>query len=374
MSSEKNQIPAAFLCYTHFDDKHNQGQLTEFRKLLSAEVRAQTGEEFLIFQDRDSIEWGQNWEERIWQTLNETSFLIPVITPSFFNSLECRKELHIFLTREQELNRTDLILPLYYIEVPIIEDESKRQTEEIARVIASHQWADWRELRFESPSSIEVRRRVAKLASHIRNALVRPKSAIQSDSVLGTNDSISNENEGRKGWQEFIEAMDRLTALNHRIFPLMNKHIEKMNEYLERYEKSSTPALKKRNLSLAASQLRNGAKLFEDKLPEINDTIEDSTGYILGYPSRRDPSSERDRKELSDFRSELTKVLNSIKPQLELGPQMRFKVLRLGDLGQEMDAGSQRMAKAFMAFLAPFQRLYDVMEGAIKEIDDLLNS
>jgi len=100
--SQKNQIPAAFLCYTHFDDHHNQGQLTEFRKLLSAEVRAQTGEEFLIFQDRDSIEWGENWEGRIRRTINQITFLIPVITPSFFSSAECRKETLSFLARETE--------------------------------------------------------------------------------------------------------------------------------------------------------------------------------------------------------------------------------------------------------------------------------
>ncbi len=40
-------------------DRYDDGQLTQFRECLSAEVRAQTGEEFPIFQDRSDIVWGR---------------------------------------------------------------------------------------------------------------------------------------------------------------------------------------------------------------------------------------------------------------------------------------------------------------------------
>jgi hypothetical protein len=52
--------PAAFMSYAHVDNEG--GKPTEFRQRLSAEVRLQTGEEFLIFQDRNDIAWGQNWQ------------------------------------------------------------------------------------------------------------------------------------------------------------------------------------------------------------------------------------------------------------------------------------------------------------------------
>ena len=62
--------PAAFMTYVRFHDQHDDGQLTQFRERLSAEVRVQTGEEFPIFQDRNDIAWGQAWQERIDQTLD----------------------------------------------------------------------------------------------------------------------------------------------------------------------------------------------------------------------------------------------------------------------------------------------------------------
>ena len=82
------QKPAAFMSYVHADDKY--GHITTFRERLADEVQVQAGIEFPIFQDRKDIHWGQNWRARIEGSLDEVTFLIPVITPSFFNSKHCR--------------------------------------------------------------------------------------------------------------------------------------------------------------------------------------------------------------------------------------------------------------------------------------------
>jgi cobaltochelatase CobT len=78
--------PAAFMSYGRFDDKHENGRLTEFQERLSAEVEMQTGDEFPIFQDREDIKWGQNWKERLEETIDDVTFLIPILTPKFFKS------------------------------------------------------------------------------------------------------------------------------------------------------------------------------------------------------------------------------------------------------------------------------------------------
>ena len=153
--------PAAFMSYARFDDQHDDGQLTQFRERLSAEVRVQTGEQFPIFQDRNDISWGQNWQKRIDQTLDAVTLLLVIITPGFFRSFACRAEVERFLARERELGRDDLILPVYYVSTPELEDPARRDADELARVLASRQYADWRELRFEPFNSPAVRRVVA---------------------------------------------------------------------------------------------------------------------------------------------------------------------------------------------------------------------
>jgi len=161
----------AFISYAHIDDKLTRRYLTEFCECLSGEVCLHLGEEFPIFMDRKDIKWGDSWKKKIEDSIDGTTFLIPIITPGFFKSQYCRDELTRFLERESELKRDDLILPIYLIDTPLLDDKIKRNLDELAQTISSRQYADWRGLRFEDLGSGAVRRALAELAAQIRDAL-----------------------------------------------------------------------------------------------------------------------------------------------------------------------------------------------------------
>jgi parallel beta-helix repeat protein len=165
--------PIAFMSYVRFDDEHENGRLTQFRERLSGEVRIQTGEGFDIFQDRNDIAWGQQWKKRIEESIDAVTFLIPVVTPAFFKSPACREEMERFLKHEEVLGRSDLILPVYYVECATLSDEAKRERDPLAKAIAARQYADWREFRFEPFTSPDVGRRLASIARQIVEALER---------------------------------------------------------------------------------------------------------------------------------------------------------------------------------------------------------
>jgi parallel beta-helix repeat protein len=183
---------AAFMSYVRMDDQHESGRLTELCSRLAGEVRIQLGQEFLIFQDRNDISWGEQWKQRIDGTIDATTFLIPIITPSFFKSSACRGEVERFLEREKRLERVDLIMPLYYVNCPILGDEILRKDDEIAQVIAARQRADWRELRFESFTNPSVGKLLAGLAGQIVRALDR----VPSQRFAGPNNTSSKIAEG----------------------------------------------------------------------------------------------------------------------------------------------------------------------------------
>lgn len=159
--------PAAFMSYAHYDDEHDHGQLTEFRKRLSGEVRMQTGDDFAIFQDRDHINWGETWETRIDRALDASTILLAIITPSYFRSSYCKNELARFRARERALRRTDLILPVYYVTSSSLEDPSKHRQNPQARLLASRQYVDRRTLRFEPFDAPMVRKAIEQLALRI---------------------------------------------------------------------------------------------------------------------------------------------------------------------------------------------------------------
>ncbi len=169
-----DNTPTGFMSYVRSDDAHEKGKLTQFREQLVGEVRLQSGDDsFDIFQDHIDIAWGQQWQMRLDNSLDSVKLLIPIITPKFFRSEACRTEVRRFVQREQQLARNDLILPVYYVESALLEQKAKRDADEIAQVINSHQRIDWRELRHEPLSGREAGKMLATMARQIVAAMER---------------------------------------------------------------------------------------------------------------------------------------------------------------------------------------------------------
>jgi F-box protein 11 len=171
MSKDANE-PRAFLSYARFNDQHDIDALSNLSAKLEGEIRTVTGESFKIFQDKRDIYVGQNWREQIHQTLDSVTLLIVILTPSFFRSEYCLEELQYFLAREERLKRNDLIVPIYYVDVPALNGKDHGPND-VFDVIRSREFYDWRELRFESLDSAQTRRALNRLAVQIRDTLDR---------------------------------------------------------------------------------------------------------------------------------------------------------------------------------------------------------
>jgi len=161
--------PIAFLSYAAVDNR--DGSLNEFREELSRELEVQTGIRYSIFQDTE-MRSGDLWPERLAEEFEKATFFIAILTPSYFKSVPCREEVTRVYEKEKRLGRSDLIIPIYYVDSPPFNDASLRANDPLAEAIASRQYADWRELRFESlKNSPQARRALARLASDIRQRM-----------------------------------------------------------------------------------------------------------------------------------------------------------------------------------------------------------
>jgi hypothetical protein len=188
------KTPLAFLSYAHFDDAHENGRRRTFAERLSGEVRLQWGEEFPIFIDRNNLKWGQEWKSRIEQSLDDVTFLIPILTPGYFKSEWCRKECLRFLERESSLKRNDLILPVYYVRCPVLEDEAKRAGDELAQLLQQRQYKDWRNFRHEPWTTPEIARQFERMALEVVEALQRTdlvQPIVVAKSAVATGSKIS---------------------------------------------------------------------------------------------------------------------------------------------------------------------------------------
>ena len=160
--------PDAFLSYTRFDDR--KGKITQFCRELSEAVQEISGKPFVIFQDIEGIGLGRRWQDALDEMLDQARFFIPIVTQSFFYSGPCRDELTRFLKIERQAGRQDLVLPIYWVTSPVIEDDHLKADDELAQVIDERQRWDWRELRYEPIEAKEVQRDLSALAFQIERA------------------------------------------------------------------------------------------------------------------------------------------------------------------------------------------------------------
>lgn len=66
-----------------------------------------------VFYDKDSIEWGDNWKQKIYTGLENCNFGVIVISEHFFGREWTEKELQVLLSRQKE-NGQKLILPILH--------------------------------------------------------------------------------------------------------------------------------------------------------------------------------------------------------------------------------------------------------------------
>ena len=102
--------------------------------------------------------------------LDQARFFIPILTPSFFRSEPCRQELQTFLNLERKVDRRDLVLPIYWITCPVLEEGHLKVKDELAQEIDERQCWDWRELVFEDLMSAACRRELHALSTRIERA------------------------------------------------------------------------------------------------------------------------------------------------------------------------------------------------------------
>ncbi|WP_327331659.1 toll/interleukin-1 receptor domain-containing protein [Streptomyces anulatus] len=198
-----NNGAAGFWSYTHRDDEIEDGRIRRLAAKISNEFEAITAEELHVFLDKADIKWGDEWRNRIDSALTGSTLFIPIITPRFFKSDECRREVLTFSGHAASLGLDELLLPILYINVPGIEkgDES----DDVMALISKRQYEDWTQLRLEDENSPKYRQAVHRLAVRLVEILERT-AEIEPPPVPLTEDADSDSEEEPGMLEMMVEA------------------------------------------------------------------------------------------------------------------------------------------------------------------------
>jgi len=216
-----------FWSYTHIDDDADQKRISKLAKDVRSEYEMQTGDSIKLFLDKDAIKWGEIWQNKISESLASIAFFIPVLTPRYFMSAKCRRELQFFARKAIKLGIKELVLPLLYLDVPSLNDE--KPTDDILAMVSTFQWEDWRDLRFRDVDSEAYRRGVARLAVRLVEANTK---ANQTDIPASFFKMEASPEEGADNNDETPGHLDLLVAMEEAL-PLWTKTVESIIKDIE---------------------------------------------------------------------------------------------------------------------------------------------
>jgi len=139
--------PRGFWSYSRGDDEHLDNRLSELREKVENEISTLLGRDIDMFQDVYAIRTGDDWQERLRDELTDASFMVPVLTPRYFQRPWCREEVMTYLRLAEEEGRKPLLFPIYFIEDRQLE---RGEFDAVRKAVSRYQFFDYRNLRFES--------------------------------------------------------------------------------------------------------------------------------------------------------------------------------------------------------------------------------
>jgi hypothetical protein len=173
-----------------------------------------TGEALEFFFDKDELQWGDDWRHKVDEAIAAGALFVPVLTPRYFMSPECRRELGAFARQATNLGVTELVLPIYYVTVP--ELGHQESTDDLLSLVRTFHWEDWRDLRFSDRSSEQYRRAVARLAERLVAATQQAEQTEPAAPEAIPADDAEEDAEGSPGLIDRLaaseEAMPRLSG------------------------------------------------------------------------------------------------------------------------------------------------------------------
>lgn len=210
-----------FWSYAHADDDADGGRIADLARDLIAQYEMVTGEPIDLFLDRDSLEWGNVWREKVDGSLASVAFFVPVLTPRYFKRTECRRELRTFVTEAERLGLGALVMPLHYVDFPGLHEDPS--SDDLIALVKEYQWAPWTELRFAARDSEEYRRGVAELADRLaaanaevtRAAAAAPiavPSETDDEDAPGTMDLLAEMETAMPAWTEIVERVGEIVV------------------------------------------------------------------------------------------------------------------------------------------------------------------
>ena len=160
--------PSVFLSYVHDDDKHLDGMLVKFARAVKERCDYK-GVPIDLKIDKDVLRWGDDWDEKLQEQVERTTFLLAMITNRYLTSEACQKEFLQFRAKTQAAKYDGLLALL--VDKPRWNQPGLRDNptvQQMRDIINQYQWLE-PETKLEDlePESHQFKKAVNKVADEL---------------------------------------------------------------------------------------------------------------------------------------------------------------------------------------------------------------
>ena len=348
-----DQLPIrCFLSYAKADDEEYEFILS-LKKSLEHLCFSDSGRRLEVFVDRETVGWGENWRDKIADSLHNAMVFIPVISLQYFDRPACRAELQAFHAAAKQLGVTELLLPLVVFGRNQITSTSD---DALVRSVEELQHLDIQDAVLSGPRSREWRTTMLDVARKLIVAVEHAEKVIQdhdSTRLPADGHAPTDMGDGEPGLYE-LDA--RIAAAT----PELAAHLEALGRNLNAIAEIVTPHTQ-RMRGASPEVVRSVAADFARDIEETALNIQRAGADMETVISAVDADIRRYYALVMEFGSDTMKA------------SMRAEIASLADQFAEF-RGVQEVMSDFIAQIQPVEVLSAPLRRSLRPLRTGVNS
>ncbi|MEV6428809.1 toll/interleukin-1 receptor domain-containing protein [Nocardia sp. NPDC051463] len=365
--------PSGFWSYAHVDDEATDGHIRRLADQVSNAFRILTGAPLDLFFDRHSIQWGDEWQQKIDNSIHGTTFFIPIITPSYLSSQACRDEFIFFWSKSTFSKLDELLLPILYAPIDINVDSD----DEVVSIVSRIQFENWTEVRLESEGSSTYKKAIHKLAARFKDIadLVdkKPEFTVDVNATKPASDKAGmGDRADEPGLLEVIVDIEET-------MPQWSQAIESMTSALSEIEEAmaaSKPDLDKANQSAKIASRITAIKKAAERLDHPTHKFYESAKTYQGLAISMDPgfnaliqlaqmSAEEERHFAVGLSNQIQGMRDTMQQALDNTGELSTVLRDAGNVSRDMRTPTKRISDG-MRMLEDTQTVLDNWISGLK--------
>ncbi|MDQ2882688.1 MAG: toll/interleukin-1 receptor domain-containing protein [Actinomycetota bacterium] len=341
-----------FLSYAH-DDEAALTFINEFKTALNHFAYSDRGRRVEVFVDHDSIGWGEEWHQKIRDSIRTALVFIPLITMQYLSRPMCREELMLFVEGAQELGVTELFLPVVVLGHRSISEDSN---DAVAQRIAKRQFKDLRDAVLQGTKSATWRTVMLDIANSLVDAVESAEESLTAkggaaerelavavgpgeieDDTLGL-EELSNA--ATEASDEVLGLMEEMTGLIEQVMGVIVPAADQLNAAANRQGATAVVLKVANDVKPISTQIEGVGSRLEVRTAEMDSVLR--SAWILARDHGGPELAESVRNsimsgaagllQLEDTEKSISEFLQSLRPTEVMSVPLRkaIRPMRMG--------------------------------------------